>query len=93
MAERGISLAGVAPKPITIELLAAADLVITMSRHPADPILPPGATQNQHRQLGFPGDDLDAMRTFCDQVDGRVQALLADLPPSGPDRDASGRMA
>jgi hypothetical protein len=22
------------------------------------------------------------MRIFCDQVDGRVQALLADLPPA-----------
>ena len=40
LAERGISLAGVAPKPITTELLATADLVITMSRHPTGPTLP-----------------------------------------------------
>ena len=93
LAERGISLSGVAPKPITTELLAAADLVITMSRHPTGPTLPPGAAQNQHWQLGFPGDDLEAMRDFCDQVDGRVQALLADLPPPGPDRDPSSRTA
>jgi arsenate reductase len=93
LAERGISLAGVAPKPLTTELLATADLVITMSRHPTGPTLSEMAVHQQHWQLGFPGDDLDAMRTFCDRVDGRVQALLADLPPSGPDRDTSGRMA
>lgn len=86
LAERGISLAGVAPKPITSELLADADLVITMSRHPTGPWLPDIATHQQHWQLDFLGDDLEAMRTFCDQVDGRVQALLADLSPvrSGP---------
>ena len=93
LAERGVSLAGVAPKPITTELLANADLVITMSRHPTGPSLPDIATHQQHWQLDFPGDDLEAMRTFCDQVDGRVQALLADLPPSGPDRDTSSRPA
>ena len=87
LAERGISLAGVTPKPITAELLATADLVITMSRHATGPTLPPGAAQQQHWQLGFPGDDLDAMRAFCDQVDEQVQALLASLAPPGPDRD------
>jgi arsenate reductase len=81
-AERGITLAGVNPKPITAELLAAADLVVTMSRHTSGPTLPPASTQQQHWQLDFPGDDLDAMRAFCDQVDEQVQALLASLQPS-----------
>ena len=82
LAERGITLAGVNPKPITAELLAAADLVVTMSRHPSGPTLPHASTQQQHWQLDFPGDDLDAMRAFCDQVDEQVQALLASLQPS-----------
>jgi arsenate reductase len=43
LAERGISLAGVSPKPITLEFLAGADLVITMSRHATGPTLPEGA--------------------------------------------------
>jgi len=93
LAERGISLDGITPKPITTELLANADLVITMSRYPTGPSLPDIATHQQHWQLDFPGDDLEAMRTFCDHVDGRVQALLADLPLSGPDRDTSSRPA
>jgi arsenate reductase len=93
LAERGISLAGVHPKPITPDLLTAADLVVTMGRHATGPTLPDIAIHQQHWQLDFPGDDLEAMRTFCDQVDGRVQALLANLPPSGPDRDASSRTA
>jgi arsenate reductase len=78
LAERGISLDGVAPKPITAELLANADLVITMGRHATGPTLPPGAARTQHWQLGFPGDDLEGMRNFCDQVDQQVQTLLAD---------------
>jgi arsenate reductase (thioredoxin) len=82
LAERGISLAGVNPKPITAELLAAADLVVTMSRHSSGPTLPHASTQQQHWQLDFPGDDLDAMQASCDQVDEQVQALLASLQPS-----------
>ena len=82
LAERGITLAGVNPKPITAELLAAADLVVTMSRHTPGPTLPHASTQQQHWQLDFPGDDLDAMRAFCDHVDEQVQALLASLQPS-----------
>jgi arsenate reductase (thioredoxin) len=81
LAERGISLAGVRPKPITAELLAGADLVITMSRHPTGPTLPEASTQRRHWQLDFPGDDLAGIRTFCADVDQRLQALLADLDP------------
>jgi arsenate reductase (thioredoxin) len=78
LAERGISLAGMSSRPITLELLAGADLVITMSRHAIGPTLPEGAARQQHWQLGFPGDDLEGMRAFCSQVDRRVQAVLGD---------------
>jgi arsenate reductase (thioredoxin) len=81
LAERGISLAGVSPKPISSELLATAALVVTMSRQANGPTLPQSAARHQHWQLGFPAEDLAAMRVFCDQVDQRVQALLADLQP------------
>jgi arsenate reductase len=93
LAEWGITLAGDSPKPITIELLSAADLVVTMGRHPTGPTLPDIAIHQQHWQLDFPGDDLEAMRTFCDQVDGRVQALLADFLPLGPYSGPSTRRA
>jgi arsenate reductase (thioredoxin) len=79
LAERGISVTGISPKPITSELVAAADLVVIMGRYASGPILPGTAAHQQHWQLEFPGDDLGAMRTFRDQVDGRVQALLAEL--------------
>ena len=52
-----------------------------MSRHPTGPALPGATARQQHWQLGFPGDDLEAMRTFCDQVDLWVQALVAHLQP------------
>jgi arsenate reductase (thioredoxin) len=77
------ALAGVRPKAISPELLASVDLVVTMSRHPSGPPLPGASTARQHWQLDFPGDDLEAMRAFCTEVDHRVQALVADLhPPS-----------
>ena len=79
LAERGISLAAISPKPITLELLAGADLVITMSCHAVGPTLPGGAVRRQHWQLGFLGDDLEGMRAFCSQVDRRVQAVLVEL--------------
>ena len=82
LAERGISLAGVVPKPITNTLVAAAALVVTMSGQSTGPTLPPGAARRQHWQLEFPRDDLGAMRIFCDQVDKQVQALLARLQPT-----------
>jgi arsenate reductase len=82
LAERGISLAGVHPKAVTAELLAGADLVITMSRQPSGPTLPGPTTGRLHWQLPFPGEDLDAMRRFCDEVDQRLGALLADLRPT-----------
>jgi arsenate reductase len=77
LAERGISLTGISPKPITTELVANADLVITMSRHATGPTLPPSPGRQQHWQLGFPGNDLGATRSFCDQADQQVQTLLA----------------
>jgi arsenate reductase len=40
LAERGITLTGVRPKAISTELLASADLVVTMSRHPTGPRSP-----------------------------------------------------
>ena len=89
LAERGISVTGISPKPITTQLMAAADLVVTMGRHATGPTLPGTATHQQHWQLDFPGDNLEAMRTFCDHVDRRVHALLADLPPSDPTSNTS----
>jgi protein-tyrosine-phosphatase len=85
LTERGISLTGVHPKAVTPELLASADLVVTMSRHPTGPTLPRDAARHSHWQLDFPGDDLDAMRAFCDHVDQRTRALLASpVWPGGP---------
>jgi arsenate reductase (thioredoxin) len=85
LAERGISLAGVHPKAVTTELLASADLVITMSRQPTGPTLPGASAGRLHWQLRFPGDDLDAMRAFCDEVDQRVHALTElRLSPPAP---------
>jgi arsenate reductase (thioredoxin) len=75
LGERGISLAGVRPRTVTAELLADADLVVTMSRQPTGPTLPGPASIRRHWQLPFPDNDLEAMRAVCDDVDQRVAAL------------------
>jgi hypothetical protein len=55
-----------------------------MSRHAAGATLPPGAARQQYWQLDSLGDDLEAMRSFCDQIDQQVRALLASLQPPTP---------
>jgi hypothetical protein len=61
-------------------------LLLDHTAHRIEPetgaILPGPVTDRLHWQLPFPRDDLDAIRTFCDEVDERVQALidLSDTP-------------
>ena len=54
LAERGITLTGVSPKPITSALVAAADLVITMGRHASGPIAARGRRPPTALAAGLP---------------------------------------
>jgi hypothetical protein len=58
LAERGITLAGVSPKPATAELLANADLVVTMSRHANGPAMPRRRPPTVHTNQGVPSPSL-----------------------------------
>jgi predicted protein tyrosine phosphatase len=70
LAERGINVSGISPKPITSELVAAADLVVTMGRHAKGPTLPGTAAHQQRWQLDFPGDDLGRCGSSATRLTG-----------------------
>jgi arsenate reductase len=78
MAELGIDLGEEFPTPLTDEVVRAADAVITMGCGDACPIYP------GKRYLDWEIDDpagksLDEVRRIRDEIDSRVQALLAEL--------------
>ena len=80
MAELGIDLHEEFPKPLTDEVVRAADAVITMGCGDACPIYP--GKRYLDWELADPaGQDLDAVRAIRDDIDMRVRALLAELIP------------
>jgi protein-tyrosine-phosphatase len=78
MAELGVDLAHEFPKPVTDELVRAADVVITMGCGDACPIFP--GKRYEDWVLDDPADqDLETVRRIRDEIDGRVQTLVAEL--------------
>jgi arsenate reductase (thioredoxin) len=85
MSEIGVDLSEEFPKPLTDEVVRAADIVITMGCGDACPIYP--GKKYEDWELDDPaGQDVAAVRTIRDEIDRRVQALIRELLP---DRDAS----
>jgi protein-tyrosine-phosphatase len=79
LAEVGIDATGAFPKPLTDELVAAADVVVTMGCGDACPVLP--GRRYLDWELPDPlGADLDTVRALRDDIDARVTALLVELP-------------
>ena len=80
MAEVGVDLSQAFPKPLTDEVVRAADAVITMGCGDACPIYP--GTRYEDWELADPaGRGLDEVRAIRDEIDARVRALLAELSP------------
>jgi arsenate reductase (thioredoxin) len=78
MAEIGIDLAREFPKPLTDDVVRASDVVVTMGCGDACPIYP--GKRYVDCELADPaGKSLDDVRAIRDEIDGRVQALLAEL--------------
>ena len=80
MKEFGVDLSQEFPKPLTDEVVRAADVVITMGCGDACPIYP------GKRYLDWDLDDptnkpIDEVRTIRDELDSRVRALLEELVP------------
>ena len=79
MAELGIDLAEAFPKPLTDEVVRAADVVITMGCGDACPIYP--GKRYEDWQLDDPAqaESLESVRAIRDEVDARVGRLIAEL--------------
>jgi arsenate reductase (thioredoxin) len=78
--ELGIDMSEAFPKPLTDEVVRAADVVITMGCGDACPIYP--GKKYEDWVLDDPaGQDLEAVRRIRDEIDRRVQELIAELLP------------
>jgi protein-tyrosine-phosphatase len=83
MAEVGVDLSQAFPKRLSDEAVREADVVITMGCGDACPIYP--GKRYEDWGLDDPaGQDLETVRRIRDEIDGRVQALLAQLTADGP---------
>jgi arsenate reductase (thioredoxin) len=80
MREVGVDMAEEFPKPLTDEVVRAADVVITMGCGDACPIYP--GKKYEDWELDDPAEqDLEAVRAIRDEIDRRVERLVGDLLP------------
>ena len=81
MSELGIDISKEFPKPMTDEVVRAADAVITMGCGDACPIYP--GKRYEDWEVTDPADlDLEGVRRVRDEIRGRVEVLLAELLPA-----------
>ena len=81
MDEVGIDVAKEFPKPLTDEVVRAADVVITMGCGDACPIYP-GKRYLDWELTDPAGKGVDEVRPIRDEIDRRVRELLAELVPA-----------
>jgi protein-tyrosine-phosphatase len=78
MSELGLDLSEAFPKPLTDEVVRAADVVVTMGCGDACPLLP----GKQYLDWNVPdpaGQPIDRVRAIRDDVDRRVLNLLSEV--------------
>ena len=81
MEEIGLDLSKEFPKPLTDEVVRAADVVITMGCGDACPIYP--GKRYLDWELEDPaGKPIEDVRSIRDEIDRRVRALLEELVPA-----------
>jgi arsenate reductase len=83
MAELGVDLSDAFPKPLTDEVVRAADVVVTMGCGDACPVYP--GKRYEDWEVGDPAEagSLEEVRLIRDDIDARVKRLLDDLAGSG----------
>src|SRR5260221_11631254 len=78
MEEIGVDLSEEFPRPLTDDVVRAADVVITMGCGDACPIFP--GKRYEDWELGDPaGKDLATVRRIRDDIEARVRKLVAEL--------------
>ena len=83
MNEIGVDMSEEFPKPLTDEVVRAADIVITMGCGDACPIYP-GKRYEDWTLTDPAGQDLDTVRAIRDEIDQRVQRLIGELLDTTP---------
>ncbi len=81
MAEIGVDLSVEFPKPLTDDVVRAADVVVTMGCGDACPVYP-GKRYLDWQVRDPAGLSLGEVRAIRDDIDVRVRALLTELQPS-----------
>jgi arsenate reductase len=81
MAEIGLGLDRAFPKPLTTDVVQAADVVITMGCGDACPVFP-GKRYLDWELTDPAGKTVEQIRPIRDDIDRRVQTLLAELVPA-----------
>jgi arsenate reductase len=79
MEEIGVDLSNAFPKPLTDEVVRAADVVITMGCGDACPIYPGKRYEDWLVDDPAEATSLDEVRRIRDDIDARVRRLLAEL--------------
>ena len=78
MAEIGVDMGEAFPKALTEDAVRAADVVITMGCGDACPVF--SGKRYEDWVVDDPADlELDAVRLIRDEIDARVQTLVAEL--------------
>jgi arsenate reductase (thioredoxin) len=78
MKEIGVDMSEEFPKPLTDEVVRAADVVITMGCGDACPMYP--GKRYEDWELEDPaGKDVETVRRIRDEIDARVRKLVAEL--------------
>ena len=78
MREVGVDMSDEFPKPLSDEVVRAADVVITMGCGDACPIYP--GKRYEDWVLDDPAEqDLETVRRIRDEIDGRVRVLVGEL--------------
>ena len=78
LAERGHPVTDHTPTKLDRELVEASDVVITMGCGETCPVFP--GKRYEDWQVDDPaGQDVDVVRCIVDDIDGRVQRLVAEL--------------
>jgi arsenate reductase len=78
MDEIGVDMSEEFPKPLTDEVVRAADVVITMGCGDACPIYP-GKRYEDWALEDPAGQDLETVRGIRNDLDARIQALVGEL--------------
>src|SRR5450432_602406 len=80
MTEIGVDMSEEFPKPLTDEVVRAADVVITMGCGDACPVYP--GKKYEDWELDDPAEqDVETARRIRDEIDARVHKLVAELLP------------